>query len=76
MVNEDIRSHDVWTEALQQHLEQLQSSLPEWYRFSLIKFESTYHTLLFDHLYFRISAQCHQTTLREPEQSLLLPSVN
>lgn len=70
MVNEDIKSHDGGPTSLQQHLGQLQSSLPEWYRFSLTKFEPIYHTFLFDHLYFCISVCCHQAPWSEPEQSL------
>lgn len=69
MANEDVKSGDVWTEELRQHLEPLQSSLPEWYRFSLTKFESIYHTVLFDHLYFCISTCSHQATWSEPERS-------
>lgn len=71
MVNEDIKSRDLGTEPLQQQLEQLQSSLSEWDRFSLAKFESTHHTLLSDHLYFRVSTRCRQATRSEPEQNRL-----
>lgn len=43
---------------------------PERDRLSPATFEPVYHTLLLDHLYFRVSTCCQQAAWSESEQSL------